>query len=307
MVLRLAPALTVLALAACAAPPTPAAPVSPAASAAPSATSAAPSASVGAGSAVSFAALEKEFGARLGVYALDVASGREVTHRADERFAYASTHKALTAGALLARTTPAELDEVVSYRRADVIAHSPVTKKHVSDGISIGAAAEAAVRVSDNTAANLVLAELGGPAGFEASLRDLGDTVTEPARTEPALNEAKPGDERDTSTPRVLAEDLRRYVLGDALDPDDRKLLTAWLTGNATGATLVRAGVPAGWRVADKSGGGGYGTRNDIAVVWPSPDRPIVLALLSRRDTANAEYDDALIARAATSAVQLLQ
>ncbi|WP_306213831.1 class A beta-lactamase [Actinoplanes sp. RD1] len=321
---RLASAVTLLALTACAAPPTPAAPVSPASPGAASAqATSSEAASAGATSAqatspgatsseaaaaeAAFLALEQEFDARLGVYALDVTTGREVGHRADERFAYASTHKALTAGALLARTTPAGLDELVTYRRADLVAHSPVTEQHVTGGISIGAAAEAAVRVSDNTAANLVLAELGGPAGFESALRRLGDTVTEPARVEPALNEARPGDERDTSTPRALAGDLQRYVLGDALAAEDREVLTDWLTGNATSATLIRAGVPAGWRVAGKSGGGGYGTRNDIAVVWPSPGHPLVLAVLSRRDTEDAEYDDALIARAATAVTQMLR
>jgi beta-lactamase class A len=255
----------------------------------------------------SFAALEGKFGARLGVYAVDVTSGRAVAYRADERFAYASTFKALAAGALLDRTSDAELKRVVRFGSADVVAHSPVTEKHVATGIRIGDATEAALRYSDNTAANLMLQQLGGPAGLENDLRTLGDTVTEVARTEPDLNEAKPGDQRDTSTPRTLAGDLRAYVLGDALTAGDRALLSKWLSSNATGDTLVRAGIPKGWKVADKSGGGSYGTRNDLAVVWPEPDRPLVLAVMSSRSTADAEYDDALVANAATVVVKALR
>lgn len=193
----------------------------------PAAVSAAPSAHVDS-AAGTFGALETEFGARLGVFGLDVASGRRVEHRADERFAYCSTFKALA----------------------------------------------------------------------------VGDTTTAPARNEPGLNTAEPGDERDTSTPRALAESLRKYVLGDVLPESGRARLVEWLSGNATGDTLIRAGVPAGWTVADKSGGCAYGTRNDIAVVWPEPDRPVVLAVLSTRSGAGAEYDDALVARAAGAAVE---
>ncbi len=260
-----------------------------------------------------FAALEKEFGARLGVYALDITSGQEIAHRADERFAYASTFKALAAGALLAETTPAELEKVVTFDESELVTHSPVTEKHVAEGLGIGAAAEATVRTSDNTAGNLVLEALGGPDGFEKDLRDRGDTVTQPERTEPTLNEAKPGDERDTSTPRAMATTLRGYALGsaaategDGMTAADQAQLIDWMSGNRTGDTLIRAGVPDTWKVADKSGGGRYGTRNDIAVVWPQPDRPVVLAVLSSLPAEDAEYDDALVARAATAVADAL-
>ncbi|WP_435830274.1 class A beta-lactamase [Micromonospora echinospora] len=246
----------------------------------------------------SFGALEARFAARLGVFAIDTGSGATVTHRADERFAYASTFKALLAAALLDATTPAQLDRVVRYTRADLLAHAPVTREHVGTGMSLRDLADAAVRYSDNTAANLILAELGGPAGLARHLRALGDRTTKPVRTEPALNEATPGDERDTSTPRALATDLRAYVLGDALDAGDRALLTDWLRRNTTGDALIRAGVPAGWTVGDKTGTAAYGTRNDIAVLWPPEGAPIVLAVLSSRAAEDAEHDDALIAEA---------
>ncbi|MET7668240.1 class A beta-lactamase [Micromonospora luteifusca] len=245
-----------------------------------------------------FPRLEKTFKARLGIYAVDTGTGRTVEYRADERFAYASTWKALGAAEVLDDTTDAELARVVRYAAQDLVPHSPVTEKHVARGMSLRALADAAVRYSDNTAGNLLLRHLGGPQGFETKLREIGDTVTDPARYETALNEAQPGDKQDTSTARALATDLRAYTVGDALDPADRDLLRGWLKGNTTGAALVRAGVPAGWVVGDKTGTGGYGTRNDIAVIWPPDRAPIVLAVLSTRDTKDATPDDALIAQA---------
>ncbi|MER7591283.1 class A beta-lactamase [Micromonospora sp. NPDC127501] len=245
-----------------------------------------------------FRRLEEQFGARLGIYAVDTGTGRTVEYRADDRFAYASTWKALAAAEVLDGTTDAQLDRVVRYSARDLVAHSPVTEKHVGEGMSLRALADAAVRYSDNTAGNLLLRHLGGPAGFEAKLRALGDTVTDVARYETALNEGTPGDKRDTSTARTLAGDLRAYTVGVALQPADRDVLIGWLRGNTTGAALVRAGVPAGWVVGDKTGTGGYGTRNDIAVIWPPDRAPIVLALLSSRDKKDATPDDAVIAQA---------
>ncbi|MEV4719745.1 class A beta-lactamase [Micromonospora noduli] len=245
-----------------------------------------------------FRRLEEQFGARLGIHAVDTGTGRTVEYRADERFAYASTWKALAAAEVLDGTTDAQLDRVVRYSARDLVAHSPITEKHVGEGMSLRALADAAVRYSDNTAGNLLLRHLGGPAGFEAKLRALGDTVTDVARYETALNEGTPGDKRDTSTARALAGDLRAYTVGVALEPADRDVLRGWLRGNTTGAALVRAGVPAGWVVGDKTGTGGYGTRNDIAVIWPPDRAPIVLAVLSSRDRKDASPDDAVIAQA---------
>ncbi|MEU6203350.1 class A beta-lactamase [Micromonospora musae] len=254
-----------------------------------------------------FGRLEIAFGARLGVFAVDTGTGATVGHRADERFAYASTFKALAAAVLLDRTSAADLDEVVRYSRSDLVAYSPVTEKHVTTGMRLRDVVDAAVRYSDNTAANLILRRLGGPDGFQRELRRLGDTTTEAARYETALNEGRPGDRRDTSTPRAFATDLRAYAVDDALSPEDRDLLNGWLRRNTTGEALIRAGVPTSWTVGDKTGGGGYGTRNDIAVLWPPEGAPIVLAVMSSRDTRDAPYDDALIARATRIVVDALR
>nr|WP_241561214.1 class A beta-lactamase [Streptomyces orinoci] len=256
--------------------------------------------------AAAFKGLEQRFGARLGLYALDTGTGREVTYRADERFAHASTFKALATGALLRHASDADLEQVVNYGPRDLQKWAPVTAKHTGTGMRLRELADAAMRYSDNTAANLILDRLGGPSGLQRQLFELGDSTTNINRPEPDLNEATPGDPRDTSTPRALAADLRRFVLGDALSPGRRRLLTDWLMGNTTGGPYIRAGVPAGWKVGDKTGNGGYGTRNDIAVAWPPSGRPVVIVILSDRAKANASSDDSLIADATKAAVSSL-
>jgi beta-lactamase class A len=251
--------------------------------------------------APAFAALETQFAARLGVYAVDTGSGCDVGYRAGERFGYASTYKALVAGALLADPS-VRLDEQLSVP-AVTVSHSPVTSGRAGGTISLSDALAAAVQQSDNTAGNLLLDRIGGPEGLAAALRRIGDTTTRPAREEPDLNDVSPGDPADTSTARALAADLRAYAVGDALSGDRRAGLLRWMTGNATGAALIRAGVSADWTVADKSGAAAYGTRNDIAVLSRSGRRPIVLAILSDRATVGAVADDALIASAARVAM----
>ncbi|MFF5900235.1 class A beta-lactamase [Streptomyces argenteolus] len=253
-----------------------------------------------------FRELERTFDARLGVYALDTGSGRTVTHRADERFAYASTCKALLAGAVLSRNSLRQIDRLVRYDRDDLISNSPITERHIATGLTLRELCDAAVRYSDNTAANLLFRELGGPQGLQDALRAEGDNVTRCDRYEVALSDAVPGDVRDTSTPRALAHDLRTYVLGTTLPADKRAVLTDWLKRNTTGDHTIRAGTPDGWQVGDKTGSGGYGTRNDIAIIWPPDAAPITLAVLSRRDTKDAERDDALIARAAEVALRAI-
>ncbi|WP_188067324.1 BBI family class A beta-lactamase [Brevibacillus brevis] len=247
---------------------------------------------------IKFAALEKQFGARLGVYAIDTETDLAVAYRQDERFAFASTYKALAAGAVLHQKPLEELDKVITYTKDDLVTYSPITEKHVATGMTLREVADAAVRYSDNTAGNLLFKELGGPKGFESALRQIGDGVTKSERYETELNEAKPEDLRDTSTPKALVTSLRAYTVGNALSSDKQKILIEWLQGNTTGAKLIRAGVPKDWIVGDKTGAASYGTRNDIGIIWPPNKKPIVIAVLSSRDKQDATYDDALIAEA---------
>ncbi|MFD5424006.1 class A beta-lactamase [Streptomyces sp. NPDC127084] len=254
-----------------------------------------------------FQELEGKYDARLGVYAIDTGTGREVSYRADERFAYASTSKALIAAEVLRKYgTGKALDKLIRYGQDDLVDHSPITEKHTDTGMTLRELCDAATRYSDNTAANLLFDALGGPKQLDAILeKHLGDKVTQMNRYETELNEATPGDPRDTSTPRQLARDLRALVLGKALKSDERAQLTQWMRTNTTGSKLVQAGVPEGWTVADKSGGGRYATRNDIAVVWPGGGaKPIVMAILSSRDREDAQWNDALVADAASVVVR---
>lgn len=246
------------------------------------------------------AELETRFDARLGLFAVHTGTGRELAHRADERFALCSTFKVLAVAAMLARTPPEHLQARIRYDASDIVVNSPVTSRHVGDGLTVAELCDAAIRYSDNTAANLLLDDIGGPGAVTDYARLLGDGVTRLDRREPELNTAVPGDDRDTTSPRAIAGDLRQLVLGERLDPADRTLLTDWLLGNTTGGTRIRAGLPPDWRVADKTGSGSYGTANDVAIAWPPGSAPIVLAILSTRDGSEEQADNALIAQAAS-------
>jgi len=254
-----------------------------------------------------FTQLESKFDARLGVYAIDTENEKSISYRGDERFAFASTYKALAAGTMLKQKSVNELDEIVTYSKDDLVTYSPITEKHVDTGMSLREIADAAIRYSDNTAGNLLFNEIGGPEGFEKTLREIGDTITLSERTEPNLNLTVPGNSRDTSTPKALTTSLQAFIVGDKLSFENRELLTEWLVGSTTGDTLIRAGVPEEWIVGDKSGAASYGTRNDIAVVWPPDRSPIFIAILSDRTTEDATYDDALITEAAKIIINQLK
>ncbi|WP_372495531.1 class A beta-lactamase [Saccharopolyspora soli] len=258
--------------------------------------------------AQAFADLERRYDVRLGVYALATGTGTTVAYRADERFAFCSTFKGLAAAAVLARNPLSHLDTVVAYTEADLMKSAVITGQHVATGMTIRQLCDAAVRYSDGTAGNLLLRDLGGPAQLTAYARSLGDTVTRMDRIEPTIVEAIPGDPRDTTSPRALGTDYQKIVLGDALPADKRGFLRDLLERNATGAGAqrIRAGVPQGWPVADKTGTGDYGTLNDIAIVWPPQSAPLVIAIMSSKATKDAKYDQALLAEAAAHVVATL-
>ncbi|MEH7060446.1 class A beta-lactamase BlaIII [Bacillus wiedmannii] len=246
----------------------------------------------------SFAKLEKEYDAKLGIYALDTGTNQTIAYHSDDRFAFASTSKSLAVGALLRKNSLEALDQRITYTHEDLSNYNPITEKHVDTGMTLKELADASVRYSDSTAHNLILKQLGGPSEFEKILREMGDTVTTSERFEPELNEVHPGETHDTSTPEAIAKTLQSFTLGTALPIEKRELLVDWMKRNTTGDKLIRAGVPKGWEVADKTGAGSYGTRNDIAIIWPPNKKPIVLAILSNHDKEDAKYDDKLIADA---------
>lgn len=248
-----------------------------------------------------FARIEAEFGGRLGVAVLDTATGRLAGHRLAERFPMCSTFKAPLTAAVLARVDAGEerLDRRIRITRADIITWSPVTEKRIGgEGMTIAELCEATMTQSDNTAANLLLASVGGPAGLTAWLRRTGDDVTRLDRAEPALNEALPNDPRDTTSPAAMAATLRRLALGEILSTASRAQFVAWLRGNRTGDARLRASLPAGWQVGDRTGTGARNTSNVIGVMWPPASRAplVVTAFLTEGAREGARRDAALAA-----------
>jgi beta-lactamase class A len=254
-----------------------------------------------------FADLEKSFDVRLGVFALDTQTGRTVTWRGGERFAFASTIKAPLSAAVLDRVSRKDLSRVIRFDEDDLVPYSPITEKHLENGMTLRAVIDAALRFSDNTAANLLYDEIGGPDGLDRALDRVGDRVTDPERVEPDLNTAIPGDSRDTTTPRALATTVGTYVVGNALPRYDRDLLRSTMINNTTGDELIRAGVPDGWVVADKTGSADYGVRNDVAIAFPPGRSPILIAVMTTRDGVDDPYDNAAVAGATRIAVDALK
>ncbi|MBB5391849.1 MULTISPECIES: class A beta-lactamase [unclassified Herbaspirillum] len=228
------------------------------------------------------AKLESGVNGRLGVFILDTAKGRQWGYRADERFPMCSTFKFLASAAVLKRIDQGEerLERRIVYTKESLVPYSPTTGKHTGgNGLSMSQLCEAAMTLSDNTAANLMLESLGGPAGLTAFIRSLGDDLTRLDRNEPTLNESLPGDPRDTTTPAAMVADLRKIVLGNALNPASRTLITQWLLDNQTGAKRVRAGLPTGWKVGDKTGTGSHGSTNTVGVAWTPQGVPLLFAV----------------------------
>ncbi|MFJ3925375.1 class A beta-lactamase [Streptomyces sp. NPDC090022] len=250
-------------------------------------------------------ALEAEHGARLGVYAYDTGTGRVVRYRADERFPMCSVFKTLAVAAVL-RDLDRDgefLARRIHYTQDDVdrSGYAPKTKDHVATGMTVEELCGAAISYSDNTAANLLLTELGGPQAVTDFCRSTGDDVTRLDRWEPELNSAEPGRETDTTTPSAIGRTYARLVLGNALGRADRARLTDWLLANTTSGERFRKGLPADWRIADKTGGGKYATNNDVGLGRPPGRSPVVLAVLTTKPEAgpDAPADNPLVAKAA--------
>jgi beta-lactamase class A len=253
------------------------------------------------------AQIEAETGARVGVVAVESATNRRIEHRPKERFLMCSTFKLLAATAILQRVDHGEdqLDRFVRYTQADILAYAPVTKQHVTEGgMPLGALCEAAIEQSDNTAGNLLLQAIGGPAGMTKFARSLGDDTTRLDRTEPELNTSKEGDERDTTSPVAMGNDLVKILTTDLLSEKSRELLQNWLLKNETGATLIRAGVPKDWRVGDKTGRSGQGATNDIAVINPPNGARIFIAIFSTAPSLSDEKRSEVVADVAREIVK---
>ncbi len=245
----------------------------------------------------SFAAIEAKTGGRLGVAVRDTRSSVSADWRGEERFPLCSTFKLLAAAAVLAAVDAGKerLDREIAIKPTDILSYAPVTRKRVGASMTLAELCEAAITLSDNTAGNLLLAALGGPGVVTTYARSLGDEATRLDRIEPDLNEALPGDPRDTTTPLAMAGDLKALLLGDALAETSRAQLIAWLIANKTGDKRLRAGLPQAWRVGDKTGTGERGTANDVAIAWPAGRPPVLIAAyLTGTSVAREEQEAAL-------------
>jgi len=244
--------------------------------------------------------IERQSGGRLGVSILDTGNGLSYGHRAEERFPLASTFKFLAAAFVLHRVDAGQekLERTMAVKASDLVEYSPATQPRVGSApMSMAELCEAAVTLSDNTAGNLMLASFGGPAALTAYVRSLGDPISRLDRTEPTLNEATPGDVRDTTTPQAMTATMHKLVLGSALSEPSRKQLRQWLLDNKTGDTRLRALLPSGWRVGDKTGSAAHGTTNDIGVIWPPGRAPFVVAAYLTETTRPMEQRNATLAQ----------
>ena len=250
------------------------------------------------------AKLEARHGGRLGVTAVDLENRAKLSHRGHERFAMCSTFKFLLAATVAARVDAGKesWERRISYGKKDLIPWSPVTGKEESlkaGSMSVSSLCEAAMTWSDNTAANLLLGQIGGPEGLTKHLRSVDDNVSRLDRIEPDLNSNQPGDQRDTSTPEAMAATVEKLVFGERLSDNSKEKLVSWLVGNRTGDKRIRAGMNPAWKVGDKTGSGENGAVNDIAIVWPKNRKPFVIVVFYESPKANAEERDAIIAETA--------
>jgi beta-lactamase class A len=245
------------------------------------------------------AALERRHGGRLGVAMLDTSTGQYVGHRADERFLMCSTFKVLAVAAVLVRVDQGreQLERRITFGKEVLLAWAPITSRHAGDhGMTVGELCQAAITVSDNTAANLLLATLGGPAAVTRFVRTLSDPMTRLDRIEPDLNVTSPGDLRDTTTPTAMLADLQSLLLGDTLSAASRGHLIDWFCANTTGNQQLRAGVPASWRVGDKTGSGAQHEVNDIGILWPPQRKPLLVTAYYTGSTADIDGRHAVLA-----------
>lgn len=260
--------------------------------------------------------LEKSYNGRIGAVGIDLGTGKTVGYRAGERFPFNSMFKVFACSAVLhkARTSsPGLMDKVVHWtpgEMAELTGNSPETTEYTDTGMTPAQLCRAGITKSDGFAGNQLLKQIGGPSGLTAFFRSLGDRVSRLDRPEPRLIEWQPGEERDTTTPAAAARTFAKLTAGTGLRPRDRARVVAWLKASLTGATRIRAGLPKDWTIGDKTGTGGasnHGTANDVAIVWPpGSNAPLILSVLTNRDTDDTPHDDKVIASTATALAKAL-
>jgi beta-lactamase class A len=247
--------------------------------------------------APAFESYERETGGRIGVHAENLATGAKIAWRADERFVMCSTFKASLAAFVLARADRGQerLDRMIAYGSQDLLEYAPAARQNLAKGaMSVSDMCEAIVELSDNTCANRLLAEVGGPAALTEFWRSAGDAVSRLDHNEPELNRSPPGDPHDTTTPAAMAANLRRFVLGEVLSTASRERLIGWMENCKTGNNRLRAGLPKDWRIGDKTGNNGKDAAGDIAVAWSRPDAPILICAYTQGGSPTAAQLEAV-------------
>lgn len=237
---------------------------------------------------------------KIGMSIVNAAGQPIFGYRQSERFPLTSTFKVLACAALLDRLhkTAGSLDETVTIKPDELLSYSPITKNYVAPAtITLQTLCSAAVSYSDNTAGNSILAYLGGPDAITRFMRESGDDVTRLDRTEPTLNEATPGDARDTSTPERMASGLHTLLATPHLTAPHREMLEKWMRDDKVADNLLRAALPEGWAIADKTGAGGYGSRAIIAAVYPKGAQPVYMAIYITQTDAEMRVSDGVIKR----------
>jgi beta-lactamase class A len=253
--------------------------------------------------------LEDKNGGRLGVAVVSSTGRQLLATRENEQFAMCSTFKALLGAAVLARVDARResLDRAIGYKASDLLEYAPITKEHLGAGsMSIAELNQASIQYSDNTAANLLLEVIGGPAALTHFLRSLGDNTTRLDRNEPSLNTNLAGDERDTSTPFAMAETLQKLMLGETLTLTSKEQLKVWMFGNTTGDARLKSGFDKNWLIGDKTGTCQNGANNDVAIVFPRGLPPFTIAVFYSGSQAESEVKNAVIAEVARIAADVL-
>ena len=260
-------------------------------------------------SAKTFEQIEQDNDTIVGVYGVNTANGKHIQHRSDERFAFASTYKAIASGILLQNTATSTLNKKIDIKKDDIVANSPVTEKYVGSQMTLKALIQASMLQSDNTANNKIINEIGGIKGFHEELKQLEDNISNPQRLEPELNLYDPTSTADTTTPKAAAMTLKHILTNEDMSKANRNLLKNVMIHNETGDTLIKAGVSKQAVVGDKSGQGlTYGTRNDLAFIYPKNQKePIVLAMYTKKDGKDAKPNDKVIQMATKTAMEALK
>lgn len=242
--------------------------------------------------------IEQQLQARVGVVVQIVGKPTRWLYREQERFPLSSTFKTLACAAVLHRVDHNldQLERRIIFSATELVDYSPVTETRTGgSGMTLAELCAATLSVSDNTAGNVVLAAIGGPAGLTEFLRSIGDAHTRLDRWETELNEATPGDIRDTTTPLAMATTMEKLLLGNVLTEQSRNQLILWLRGNTVGDALLRAGIPESWTIADKTGAGGYGARSITAIMWTPAGHTISAAIyLTETEASFADRNSAI-------------